>query len=129
MLTVHDCIFCDYKPFLCFVYWFLLIYIFCFHCQRDVRLSPYAVSAQENSNPRLKRSKSGRQRHGSHGAVDGSHWGSTPQTITAWVDNTGWKPQEGRPKRMNRPVSAPAFRNRLVLIKATHGIHYLFTQG
>ena len=81
-------------------------------------MSPYAVSTLLDSNSELKRPKSAgfSQKHSSQGGASGSHWGSTPQAVIAWADKTDWKADEGRPKRRNRPESAPATRNRLVSV-------------
>ena len=75
---------------------------------RETRLSPYAVSTHTKSNSQLKRPKSavlsqkGRSKRNT----------GPPQTVIGWADKADWAVTDERPKQRNRPVSAPATRNR-----------------
>ena len=74
--------------------------------EREARMSPYAVST--NSSAQLKRPKSAvvSQRGKSKSGA------APPQTVIGWADRTDWTMTDQRPKQRNRPISAPASRNR-----------------
>lgn len=87
----------------------VLYYYYDVFILREARLSPYAVSTHSNSNTQLKRPKSAvLSQRGKSKRNTGP-----PQTVIGWADKTDWTETEQHPKRRNRPVSAPATRNRL----------------
>lgn len=76
--------------------------------ERDVRLSPYALSAHVNRSVKPNRPKSAvlSQREKFKRSTD------PPQTVIGWADKTDWTIIDQGSKQRNRPVSAPATRNR-----------------